>query len=274
MSVCRVIVSGQVSESSETIFVVGNLTANVSESSTTRQSEVIQTQLPQYVVDFQVKKGSFLSKMSPKYAWRQFVISGQSLEIIDQGQVECSFRVREVKIVHLSSYSYRLKANPWHRLDFFHCNTTLEATITKEMNEAEAAAPSSAPLSSVIVAQVQDHLKEMLAMYEFQSKCSSMEEVHRHLLGMEANYCANQDYLYRYLYLKDKLLKSYRPIKEIYGHCPHPYCSEAISIESMYKFHINGDTVVCSKCSNLINLEVFEIAPFVATCPRYPSTAD
>ncbi|KAG9406326.1 hypothetical protein AC1031_002646 [Aphanomyces cochlioides] len=155
--------------------------------------------------------------------------------------------------------------------------------VANEINEAETAIPSKVAASSVTVAQVQQHLKEMLAIYDYQSQCSTMEQVYSHLLDLEDAYNSNfgvanfahtvhrlhpvryQDHQHR---SHDFKLKHPTSIKAMYAHCPHPDCGKPLSVDAMYKFHIKGETVECSSCSNKISLETFSIADFIANAPR------
>ncbi|CAK4101839.1 unnamed protein product [Aphanomyces euteiches] len=286
-------------------------TLEVSEASSTQASEVFipssSAPLSRYAVDLQVKKTPLFGGNRPQYVRRRFVITGQTLKVYgENNKREHSFRVRGMAIEHVSSHYYRLRAKPWHRLDISCPSTSrmerfrrvlqLAATtpywtppqfdpwtnflhVAKEINETEAAAPSNVAVSTVTVAQVQEHLNEMLAMYEFQSQCSSMLEVYSHLLNLEADYCQDRN-VSNYAHTVHRLHpatyanylrnepKERTSIMEMYSKCPHPGCDAPISIENMYKFHIKGEDVPCSKCSNLISLAVYGLVEFVATIPE------
>ncbi|CAK4176165.1 unnamed protein product, partial [Aphanomyces euteiches] len=298
---------------------MGSPTTERSEASRTQQSEASRSQqsdvavaldLAQYFVDFQAKKSSLFGGKAAQYGWRQFVLTGKTLEIYDHGTREDSFRVRGMTIEHISGHVYRLKGNLWHKLELSCPSTSrlerfrqvLERAasspewsppthdvlanflhVAKEINEAEAAIPSKVATSSVTVAQVQDHFNEMLAIYDFQSQCSTMEQVYSHLLDLEDAYISNfgvanfahtvhrlhpvryQEHQHRSHEFK---LKPRTSIKAMYGHCPHPHCGKPLSVDAMYKFHIKGETVECASCSNKISLETFSIADFIANAPR------
>ncbi|CAK4175809.1 unnamed protein product, partial [Aphanomyces euteiches] len=298
---------------------MGSPTTERSEASRTQQSEASRSQqsdvavaldLAQYFVDFQAKKSSLFGGKAAQYGWRQFVLTGKTLEIYDHGTREDSFRVRGMTIEHISGHVYRLKGNLWHKLELSCPSTSrlerfrqvLERAasspewsppthdvlanflhVAKEINEAEATIPSKVATSSVTVAQVQDHFNEMLAIYDFQSQYSTMEQVYSHLLDLEDAYISNfgvanfahtvhrlhpvryQEHQHRSHEFK---LKPRTSIKAMYGHCPHPHCGKPLSVDAMYKFHIKGETVECASCSNKISLETFSIADFIANAPR------
>ncbi|CAK4072864.1 unnamed protein product [Aphanomyces euteiches] len=81
---------------------------DTSKVSSTQPSEA--PQLPQYAVDFHVKiKTGFLGK-TVKFARRQFVLTGQTLEVRHQGKTTHSFAGCDITIELLSGHVYRLKA--------------------------------------------------------------------------------------------------------------------------------------------------------------------
>ncbi|KAG9406324.1 hypothetical protein AC1031_002644 [Aphanomyces cochlioides] len=223
---------------------------------------------------------------SVQYDWRQFIVAGQTLTVYHHGKREHVFQAADVTVEHVSSHFYRLKAKPWHKLDIS-CPLTsrmerfchvlhLAATTTpywtppqydtwtnflhvaKEINEAEAAAPTNMAVSTVTVAQVQAHLNEMLAIYGFQTKCRKMEQVYSHLLDLEADYCVDEN-VANYAHTVHRL----HPVKRGMEHVL-PGCGQALSVDDMYKFHIKGDAVPCCKCSNSITLGAFSLALFTS----------
>ncbi|CAK4613456.1 unnamed protein product [Aphanomyces euteiches] len=288
---------------------MGGPTWDASETSSTVQTEASTAaplQFGHYAVDFQVKKTSLFGGKEAQYCWRQFVVTSQTLEIYDQGKREHAFRVRGMTIEHISSHFYRLKAIPWHKLEFSSPSTsrlerfrhvldlaaqtphwtppTFDAWtnflhVAKEINETDAAAPCKVAASSVTAAQVQDHLNEMLAMYDFQGQCSTMEQVYSRLLDLEAEYYLDRS-VANFAHTVHRLHPSYyafysghdemahrTAIKELYAKCPYPRCGASIPVETMYKFHIKGDAVNCFTCSNVLTLGVFEMVKFIANAP-------
>ncbi|CAK4621549.1 hypothetical protein LEN26_020101 [Aphanomyces euteiches] len=279
---------------------------DTSKVSSTQPSEA--PQLPQYAVDFHVKiKTGFLGK-TVKFERRQFVLTGQTLEVRHQGKTTHSFAARDITIELLSGHVYRLKAKVWQRLElsipsasrldrFRHVLSLAAMTprwtpptydimtnllhVATEIIEMEAAAPpSDVAHSTVTVFQVQAHLAEMFAMYEFQGKCTTMLEVYNHLLDLEAEYCADVSVdnfahtVHRLHPVKYKSsigrAKSERtPLKEIYSKCPYPDCGNNIPTELMYKFHVKGEAVECGKCGNMITLSAYRMAALIADAPEF-----
>ncbi|CAK4906574.1 unnamed protein product, partial [Aphanomyces euteiches] len=146
------------------------------------------SQLTHYVVDFQVRKALW-SLLTSRKTWRQFQVTGQSLDVFNQDKRENSFHLPDVSLEHVSTHLFRLKVSRWHHLEFSSPSASrlerfrhvLERAasspewsppthdvlanflhVAKEINEAEATIPSKVATSSVTVAQVQDHFNEML----------------------------------------------------------------------------------------------------------------
>ncbi|KAH9090728.1 hypothetical protein Ae201684P_006134 [Aphanomyces euteiches] len=213
---------------------MGRPTIDASSVSSTQVSEAAPLPpLPQYFIDFDVKiTSSFLGK-KVIFERRQFVLTGQKLQVCRDAKPTHSFSARDITIEHLSGYLYRLKGKPWQRLvlsspsasrleRFRHVLDLAAKTrqwtppkddvmtrlvqVATEIVEAEAAAPSNPSpdkyyssfpippdkgISTVTVAQVQAHLAEKFAMYQFQGKCTNMVQVYSHLVDLEAEYRAD-----------------------------------------------------------------------------------
>ncbi|CAK4624592.1 unnamed protein product [Aphanomyces euteiches] len=260
---------------------MGGPTWDASETSSTVQTEASTAaplQFGHYAVDFQVKKTSLFA------LWRQ----GGAILLATR---EHAFRVRGMTIEHISILlAFHVPLERFrHVLDL--AAQTLHWTpptfdawtnflhVAKEINETDAAARCKVAASSVTAAQVQDHLNEMLAMYDFQGQCSTMEQVYSRLLDLEAEYYLDRS-VANFAHTVHRLHPSYyafysghdemahrTAIKELYAKCPYPRCGASIPVETMYKFHIKGDAVNCSTCSNVLTLGVFEMVKFIANAP-------
>ncbi|KAH9151536.1 hypothetical protein LEN26_003846, partial [Aphanomyces euteiches] len=276
----------------------------------TQPSEAVATyasNLSQYFVDFLVKTSAGFLGTSTKYEWRQFVLNGQTLDVLNQGKREYSFRAAQVSIQPMSSHFYRLDVGgrrqlvlsiPYaSRLERFKYVLQLAAVsptwtpptydvltnllyVANEIVEAEAKRPSTVPISTVHVAQVQAHLAEMLTMYNLQGACTSMEEVYGYLLDMEADYCANLNvdnfchtvhrlHPVQYANSLGRTRPNRRSLKDIFSKCPYMGCGEPVPLGAMYKVHIKGEAVTCNRCANVITPTSFRMASFIADAPRF-----
>ncbi|RQM13145.1 hypothetical protein B5M09_010025 [Aphanomyces astaci] len=174
-------------------------------------------ELPQYIVDFQVKISTPLSKME----WREFALTGSMLDVYNLDKKKThSFRASEVTIADMSSeglYSLDvngqrqlvLRVSSQSRLTKFQHVLRLAATtsqwtppvadvltsllsVATDIVEAHARSPTKeVNVSTVSIDHVQAHLADMHAMYQLQATCSTMEQVYAHLLDIEADYCRN-----------------------------------------------------------------------------------
>ncbi|KAH9144398.1 hypothetical protein AeRB84_011660 [Aphanomyces euteiches] len=276
---------------------MGRPTIDASSVSSTQVSEAAPLPpLPQYFIDFDVKiTSSFLGK-KVIFERRQFVLTGQKLQVCRDAKPTHSFSARDITIEHLSGYLYRLKGKPWQRLvlsspsasrleRFRHVLDLAAKTrqwtppkddvmtrlvqVATEIVEAEAAAPSNPSpdkyyssfpippdkgISTVTVAQVQAHLAEKFAMYQFQGKCTNMVQVYSHLVDLEAEYRADptvNNFAHTVHRLHPVKYKTWCrrdtthrvPLKEILSKCPFPQCGNTFAIEMMYKFHIKGESL-------------------------------
>ncbi|CAK4142230.1 unnamed protein product [Aphanomyces euteiches] len=276
---------------------MGRPTIDASSVSSTQVSEAAPLPpLPQYFIDFDVKiTSSFLGK-KVIVERRQFVLTGQKLQVCRDAKPTHSFSARDITIEHLSGYLYRLKGKPWQRLvlsspsasrleRFRHVLDLAAKTrqwtppkddvmtrlvqVATEIVEAEAAAPSNPSpdkyyssfpippdkgISTVTVAQVQAHLAEKFAMYQFQGKCTNMVQVYSHLVDLEAEYRADptvNNFAHTVHRLHPVKYKTWCrrdtthrvPLKEILSKCPFPQCGNTFAIEMMYKFHIKDGNV-------------------------------
>ncbi|KAH9168881.1 hypothetical protein AeNC1_017834, partial [Aphanomyces euteiches] len=288
---------------------MGHPMTAASDVSSTQPSEAIS--LPRYAVDFRVKlKTGFLGRKA-KYPRHQFVLTGQTLEVLYEGKTTHSFSACDVTIEPVSGLLYRLKGKLWQRLVFwcpsasrverFRHAVHLAATtphwspptydvmtnllhVATEIIETDATtAPSIIAISTVRVSQVQAHLAEMFAMYEFQGKCTSMVQVYSHLIDLEADYFADRSVnnfahtvhrlhplTYRYRDAPPYYYKINRkPAKEAFSKCPHPDCHHTLPIESMYKSHVKGETITCGQCGKKIPTPAFGIASFIKHTPQF-----
>ncbi|CAK4612539.1 unnamed protein product [Aphanomyces euteiches] len=278
--------------------------------------------LPQYFIDFDVKITSGFLGKKVIFERRQFVLTGQKLQVCRDAKPTHSFSARDITIEHLSGHLYRLKGKPWQRLvlsspsasrleRFRHVLDLAAKTrqwtppkddvmtrlvqVATEIVEAEAAAPSNPSpdkyyssfpippdkgISTVTVAQVQAHLAEMFAMYQFQGKCTNMVQVYSHLVDLEAEYRADPTVnnfahtvhrLHPVKYIKATSGKYFRrkSVKEAFSKCPHPGCRQAIPIESMYKTHVKGETITCGHCEKKITPATCRIAAFIEDAPEF-----
>ncbi|KAH9180957.1 hypothetical protein AeNC1_017067, partial [Aphanomyces euteiches] len=286
----------------------GHTDDRVSEIST-QPSEAIPyaSNMPQYFVDFLVKSAGGFLGTSTKFEWRQFVLTGQTLDVVHQEKREYTFNAREVSIELISSSLYRLDVNGKQqlvlsipsasRLERFKYVLQLAAEspawtpptydvltnlfhVAKEIVETEAAQPSSIPISTVNVAQVQAHLAEMLFMYKLQGACTSMEQVYSYLLDMEADYCANVNvdnfchtvhrlHPVQYATSAGRTQPQRRSLKDTFSTCPYVGCGEPVPIGTMYKVHMKGESVPCSRCTNMITPPSFRMAEFIADTPQF-----
>ncbi|CAK4146995.1 unnamed protein product [Aphanomyces euteiches] len=302
---------------------MGRPTIDASSVSSTQVSEAAPLPpLPQYFIDFDVKiTSSFLGK-KVIVERRQFVLTGQKLQVCRDAKPTHSFSARDITIEHLSGYLYRLKGKPWQRLvlsspsasrleRFRHVLDLAAKTrqwtppkddvmtrlvqVATEIVEAEAAAPSNPSpdkyyssfpippdkgISTVTVAQVQAHLAEKFAMYQFQGKCTNMVQVYSHLVDLEAEYRADptvNNFAHTVHRLHPVKYKTWCrrdtthrvPLKEILSKCPFPQCGNTFAIEMMYKFHIKGESLQCNRCGRMIAPTTHRIAAFIADAPQF-----
>ncbi|KAH9086460.1 hypothetical protein LEN26_020107 [Aphanomyces euteiches] len=138
-------------------------------------------------------------------------------------------------------------------------------------------------ISTVTVGQVQAHLAEMFAMYEFQGKCTSMAQVYSRLVDLEAAYLANRSAknfahtvhrLHPVQYVKSKHRASYPPpvfksAMEMFSKCPYADCQHDLPVEAMYKSHVKGETISCGQCQRKISPAAFRIAAFIKDAPQF-----
>ncbi|KAF0717187.1 Aste57867_2450 [Aphanomyces stellatus] len=185
----------------------------------------MQTPPSTFTMDFQVHIERGIFDKIASWEWRQFVLAGKSLDIVDNATVgkakrTHSFAVHECSIdrVSTSGIHYDLKKKGKTQVCFACPSATLLSkfqaalgvakqstrgvwtlppvdfaaqlvSVAASIVETDAAMPSTGVLrSDMSVAVVDAHLTEMQAMYDLEATCASPEALYEHLLDMEAAY--------------------------------------------------------------------------------------
>ncbi|KAF0699005.1 Aste57867_10405 [Aphanomyces stellatus] len=175
---------------------------------------------PAYAVDFRVLSSTGFLGLATPWQWRQFVLTGQTLDIVgDTKHPTLSFPAPVVTIEYRYDNTYRLLVDNCEKLTL-HCASasrlarfqTMLAMAAQSPNwsrpdveastsllevaegivDTETAEPTSNLVhSGMQIKHVHTHLDEMSAMYQVQASCSSVHELYLRLLDLEADYCTN-----------------------------------------------------------------------------------
>ncbi|OQR96354.1 hypothetical protein ACHHYP_16010 [Achlya hypogyna] len=58
-----------------------------------------------------------------------------------------------------------------------------------------------------------------------------------------------------------------RALRDVLGTCPHRTCRHPLPVDDLYRMHILDETIQCSRCSNNILYETYQIATFIQEYP-------
>ncbi|KAH9124984.1 hypothetical protein LEN26_009628 [Aphanomyces euteiches] len=260
---------------------------------------------PRFAVDFQVHVTQGLFRSTSVWVYRQFVLTGDTLDVFADGKTRRlhSFRVRDCSLVHVLGHYYNLKKKDRPKLLLSCPNVTLFRTFSALLDAAKASPEWQLPatntwnqlmavansildtelvkpteglsISSMTLAKVQEHVGRLKATRDALAECPTAEEIYDKLLDMEAAYVADAaivNFAHTVAMLHPVAYAKPRPPtqtswRDKLHRCPHPACQEPLTLAQMHDIHLKDAAVVCPRCGSQLRYGVFQLADILAADP-------
>ncbi|EQC31597.1 hypothetical protein SDRG_10767 [Saprolegnia diclina VS20] len=259
-----------------------------------------------YVVDLEVKERVL---MVTKWAARQVVLTGQTLEVMDGEKLKfacnttyCTTRLLEpldasrlfpFQLLEHGKVKLTLNApTSSAREDFLsHLEKSVVsdtwAVETKDtwdsflsvavaINEKKTLEGKlSVKPSNVSIQQVTQHMLDMKEVYDVVAGLPDVDSLYELFLSLERDYSngvlGNFAHTVHLLHpvMYSKGLKAGTPLVDTLTRCPHVSCGAALPLPTVYLMHIRSQAINCPSCGRGVLYETFNLAAFVKNNPSF-----
>ncbi|KAG9406877.1 hypothetical protein AC1031_003207 [Aphanomyces cochlioides] len=247
---------------------------------------------PRFAVDFQVHVTQGLFRSTSVWVYRQFVLTGDTLDVFADGKTRRlhSFRVRDCSLVHVLGHYYNLKKKDRPKLLLSCPNVTLFRTFSALLDAAKASpqwqlpatnrwnqlmAVANSILDTELVKPTEGLSISLKATRDALAECPTAEEIYDKVLDMEAAYVADAaivNFAHTVAMLHPVAYAKPRPPtqtswRDKLHRCPHPACQEPLTLAQMHDIHLKDAAVVCPRCGSQLRYGVFQLADILGADP-------
>ncbi|KAF0720439.1 Aste57867_316 [Aphanomyces stellatus] len=263
-------------------------------------------------VDFQVQEQGSLFRPGQKWVWRQFVIHGQELTILNAATAKslvvlqtphCSLHPQAGNqvLLHVNGKTQmtlfcpsatrlrkfqavlRLSAStPYWVLppqDIFQDLIDVATTIV-ETDLATSTLSSKAP-PSVTPADVTTYLDTIKPVYDHLLTLPTQTDFLDYLVQLETDYLTDRATVSTFASMVHRLhpidyahaqSDSWTLASDTCSVCPHPHCNMPFSTDIAFDLRVLGKSYQCRVCHNVITSHTFRLAAFLRAYSTFPVT--
>ncbi|EQC31589.1 hypothetical protein SDRG_10759 [Saprolegnia diclina VS20] len=264
------------------------------------------TLVAMYEVNLEVKERVL---MVTKWAARQVVLTGQTLEVMDGEKLKfacnttyCTVRLLEpldasrffpFQLVENGKVKVTLNAPTSSARDDFlsHLEKSVVSgtwavetkdtwdsflSVAAAINEKKALEGKfRVKPSNVSIQQVTEHMLDMKEVYDVVAGLPDVDSLYELFLSLERDYgngaLGSFAHTVHLLHpvLYSKGLKAGSPLVDTLTRCPHVSCGAALPLPTVYLMHIRSQAINCPSCGRGVLYETFNLAAFVAKHPLF-----